>query len=151
MTGIAATAQRWIRVHIERGTPYADEDTVLMDPGWYIVGRDADGEPTASVRVEYAADADGNDTTSAVAEAVAEALNNCAAQVVGEPETEVCPSCSLDGGYGNAVPARTYRCPTCQAWWSPDPDGGEPVTSWIGNWWQRMKVWATSARAHQGR
>lgn len=56
---------------------------------------------------------------------------------------KLCPSCSDDGGYGDAEPGCIYRCCACRATWSPRP-GGRPVTSRFGNWMQRLKVRLTS-------
>lgn len=58
-------------------------------------------------------------------------------------EIECCPSCSVDGGYGAAVDGQQYRCPECRVVWSPWP-GGAPVSTWIGNTLQRVKVALTS-------
>lgn len=54
-----------------------------------------------------------------------------------------CPSCARDGGYGHAEEGRAYQCPECTAVWSPDPDRPADRT-WIGQAWQRLKVWCTS-------
>lgn len=71
----------WNTRYVQRGTPWPDEPSECIDPGWYVIGHDAitpvdetDVMSSARIHVEHATDSDGNDITESLACQVVEAM-----------------------------------------------------------------------------
>jgi hypothetical protein len=70
--------------HIEPGTPYDDEPTEMVPPGWYVVAASEPVEgPDIVIKVDAAYDATGIDITGALARKIADLLDDFA-QSAGE-------------------------------------------------------------------
>lgn len=66
----------WRAVYVKSGTPYPDEDTEFIPPGWYVMGEPSwDDETPFALHLDWAYDADGYEITEALAQRIAEALD----------------------------------------------------------------------------
>lgn len=67
--------------HVEPGTPYDDEPSVEIPPGWYVVAAsEPDEGPDIVIKIEDATDYNGNDITGALARKIADLLTNFAGE-----------------------------------------------------------------------
>lgn len=71
--------------YVQPGTPYPDEPSEEIPAGWYVFGRDPEGDPEdgplITLSVEWAVDSEGEDISESVASATARAL----AELYGDP------------------------------------------------------------------
>ena len=63
------------------GTPYTDEPSETVPPGWYVLGRNYHDEEALDVeiRIEHAVDKDGNDVEEYMAKLIADRLQDSGA------------------------------------------------------------------------
>lgn len=65
----------WAAVHVDPGTPYADEPSQMVQPGWYVLGASEDEGSDVVIYVEEALDVHGaSDIREHVANLIAERL-----------------------------------------------------------------------------
>lgn len=140
------------------GTPYPDELDVTMPVGWHVTAlapaSRPDEQATAVAVLSAELLVDDPLTEERHVRRIAELLNAGEAgheywfaRTGGKRGVEVCPPCSPDGSYGVAQSGREYACPACLVRWSPHVGGeGQVVRTRVGEWIQRVKVWATSRR-----
>ena len=60
-------------VHITEPTPYVDEPSEVIQPGWYVIGGDSEDAEVA-IHIEHAIDSEGDLVMERVAKRIAEAL-----------------------------------------------------------------------------
>lgn len=60
-------------VHITEPTPYMDEPSELIQPGWYVIGGESE-DAEVVIHIEHAVDSEGDLVMERVARRIAEAL-----------------------------------------------------------------------------